>query len=219
MGRKRLLEHAALEFVPPSVVIAALHTAISLPILVPFMLVLPLSEYEGFFTSKHAGLSLLGIWRLIAGLLALYVGCEALLRHAYDARASRRWMLLSGIGVAAMLGHLWMYSAVGEASFRWRASYRVPLSIRNLDSQDPQLRSNAVSELGGYGARSREAVPGLIKALEDPSWSMRSTAAYSLGLIGPDARIALPKLLKLSREDSDSRVHTSAKLAIELIRR
>lgn len=183
------------------------------------MLVMPLSDYEAFFTSTHGGLSLLGIWRLIAGLLAVYIACEALLRHAYDARASRRWMLLSVIGIVAMLGHQGVYSAVGEASFRWSAAYRVPMSIRNLESGDPELRGHAVGELGWYGARSREAVPGLIQALEDPSWSTRSAAAYSLGSIGPDARAAAPMLLKLSLEDPDTRVQTSAKHAIERIGR
>lgn len=213
MRRKPIRNTPFEDPLPAGLLIAAAHTAIHLPILILFMLILPLAEYEHFFTSVPTGLSLLGIWRLIAALLIVRLAFEALVRR------DRRGKILLSIAVAAMIGHLWMYGAVAEASRRWSAGYRVPASIQELSSMDLEVRGNAVSCLSWYGPRSAPGVPGLLRILEEKNWSLRSSAAHALGAIGPKARSALPMLESLMRDDPDWRVRDSARAAVQRISR
>lgn len=181
--------------------------------LVLFMLILPLPDYERFLTSTATGLSLLGMWRLIAALLALHLALEAVWSR------TRRWRTLMIAAVVAMMGHQWMYGAVAEASFRWSAVYRVPTSIEELASTDLNIRAQAAGILSWYGANSAPAIPALMRALDNEAWGLRSSAAHALGAIGPEASPALPLLEAISRDDPDWHVRDSARRAIQRIRK
>ncbi len=164
---------------PGSLLIAVLHSVIHLPVLILFMLVLPMTDYGAFFTSPQSGLSLLGMWRLIAALLALLLLGEACMRNG------RRLKLLLLVAAAAMIGHQVIYGAVAEASHRWSASYRIPRSIQDLDSTDSELRNHAIGNLSWYGADSRSAVPALIGSSTTKVGPCEAMPATPSGRSGP----------------------------------
>lgn len=211
MRRPSIPDSVSDEPLPATVLIAVAHSAIHLMMLVLFLLVLSPTQYGEFFTSAHSGLSLLGMWSLIAALLTLILLCEAWMRK------SRRWKVLLLVAASAMIGHQVMYRAVGDASNQWSAAYRIPRLMRELESTEFELRHRAVWSLAWYEAESRAAVPILMTALGDESRRIRSAASYALGAIGHDSRPALSKLEALSREDPDWQVRDSARRAIARI--
>src|SRR5262245_6696305 len=81
----------------------------------------------------------------------------------------------------------------------------VPPLIDMLRSEDPRLRSVAVSTLWGMGAKGRAAAPALGEALSDADPALRTAAAMALQSMGPQAGEAIPALVK-ALSDKDNRV-------------
>lgn len=64
-----------------------------------------------------------------------------------------------------------------------------------LQSNDPQVRSIAATELGAMGAQARDAAPDLDRLLADPDRHVRFAAARALGQIDPGDRATVPTLV------------------------
>jgi chaperonin GroL len=81
--------------------------------------------------------------------------------------------------------------------------------IRQLQSQDVKVRSEAASTLVLIGPKAKDAVPALIAALKDQHANVRSPAAAALGGIGPKAKDAVPALIA-TLQDQDEHVRSAA---------
>lgn len=66
--------------------------------------------------------------------------------------------------------------------------------VKQLKSDDKEVRRAAAKALEEGGAESKAAVPALIKALKDRDAFVRRFSAQALGAIGPDAQRAVPAL-------------------------
>jgi HEAT repeat protein len=89
----------------------------------------------------------------------------------------------------------------------------VPALIELLGTDDPRLRSLALSTLWGMGARGEAAVPTLAETLSDPDPEMRNGAAMALANMGSAAAPAVPALTK-ALGDGDRRVRQTAVKAL-----
>jgi HEAT repeat protein len=95
-------------------------------------------------------------------------------------------------------------------------AYTVPGLLEMLKDRNPDMRYSAVSHLGKYGSKAKEAVPAIIDALKDPEANVRIGAAYALANIGPDAEAAIPAL-KNALKDKDRKVREGAAYALKKI--
>lgn len=85
--------------------------------------------------------------------------------------------------------------------------------VKQLKSDDKEVRRAAAKALQEGGAESKAAVPALVKALNDRDTFVRRFAAQALGAIGPEAQRAVPALtLKLN--DSHKEVQEAAARAL-----
>ena len=89
----------------------------------------------------------------------------------------------------------------------------VPAVMELLSTDDPRLRSLALSTLWGMGPVAEAAVPALAEILSDPDPEMRNAAAMALETIGPAAVAAVPALIK-ALGDGDRRVRQAAVKAL-----
>ena len=89
----------------------------------------------------------------------------------------------------------------------------VPAVMELLSTDDPRLRSLALSTLWGMGPAAEAAVPALAETLSDPDPEMRNAAAMALETIGPAAVAAVPALIK-ALGDGDRRVRQAAVKAL-----
>jgi len=85
--------------------------------------------------------------------------------------------------------------------------------VKQLNSDDMELRRAAAKALEEGGAESKAAVPALIKALKDHDTFVRRFAAQALGAIGPDAHRAVPALT-MTLNDSHKEVQEAAARAL-----
>ena len=67
--------------------------------------------------------------------------------------------------------------------------------IESLNSEDRQVRRDAVEDLGRRGEAAREAVPALIKLMNDADTQVGKNAVDALGGIGPAAAEAISPLI------------------------
>lgn len=94
----------------------------------------------------------------------------------------------------------------------------LPSVVELLRSNDPQIREDAVVELGGtFGPEAKSAVSALAKRLFDPFSAVRSAAAEAIGRVGTGASTAAPILLALLEGDEPAFVQSAACEAIGLI--
>lgn len=85
--------------------------------------------------------------------------------------------------------------------------------VKQLKSDDNELRRAAAKALQEGGTESKPAVPALINALKDRDTFVRRFAAQALGAIGPDARAAIPALT-VTLNDPKKEVQQSAAHAL-----
>jgi HEAT repeat protein len=95
-------------------------------------------------------------------------------------------------------------------------AYTVPGLLEMLKDKNPDVRYTAVSHLGKYGSRAKEAVPAIIDALKDSEANVRIGAVYALANIGPDAEAAIPAL-KNALKDKDHKVRQGAVYALKKV--
>jgi len=93
-------------------------------------------------------------------------------------------------------------SALGIASALERAGHSpaqldliVPALTRALGDPNPSVRGNAATSLGGFGAKSKSAVPELLKLLQDTNDFPRTRAAEMLPKIDPEAAAEATRLV------------------------
>lgn len=86
-----------------------------------------------------------------------------------------------------------------------------------LDSSDRQLRWDALSKIGLYGAEAGSAVPRLIQHLSVKEDQFRTI--HTLGSIGPPAKTAVPELVSALAEalKNTDKYSSESTLAIEII--
>src|SRR5688572_21473121 len=82
--------------------------------------------------------------------------------------------------------------------------------VKNLDSNDRELRLDAINALAEIGPPANNAVPGLVKILQEKDEELRLSAALALGKIGKDAVAPVSKLL--ADKDDDTRYYALAAL-------
>ncbi|HTU17230.1 MAG TPA: HEAT repeat domain-containing protein [Gemmataceae bacterium] len=85
--------------------------------------------------------------------------------------------------------------------------------VKQLKSDDNEVRRAAAKALEEGGVGSKAAVPALINALKDRDTFVRRYAAQALGAIGPDAHAAVPALTA-TLNDSRREVQESAARAL-----
>ena len=86
----------------------------------------------------------------------------------------------------------------------------VPVLVRNLRNESPDIRYGSAFCLGEIRQAHAVAVPALMSALDDPNPRVRMCAASALGEFATDAKAALPKLLgSLNDLDYDVRDHAT----------
>jgi HEAT repeat protein len=85
--------------------------------------------------------------------------------------------------------------------------------VKQLQSDDPEVRRAAAKALEEGGAESKVAVPALCRALKDRDTFVRRFAAQALGAIGPEARSAVPALT-MALNDSHKEVQEAAARAL-----
>lgn len=85
--------------------------------------------------------------------------------------------------------------------------------VKQLQSDDNDVRRMAAKALGEGGAESRAAVPALIKALKDHDTFVRRFSAQALGDIGPDAHSAVSSLAR-ALDDPKKEVQSAAAFAL-----
>jgi HEAT repeat protein len=89
--------------------------------------------------------------------------------------------------------------------------------IALLADESPDVRGQAVWNLGNLKSRAKETVPLLIGRLQDEDDWTRRRAVFALGQIGPDAKDAVPALTKLTgNNDPLAQEATEALKKIEL---
>ena len=78
------------------------------------------------------------------------------------------------------IGRVWRLAEIGPA-----AKTAVPALAKLLDSDQPDVRLQALVALGEIGPAAKDAVPKISKLLvSDPFENVRSAAAFALGTIG-----------------------------------
>jgi len=203
--------------IPWSIITVIFFGTLQLRHFVEWIVGLPLHQFEAFWIQPVAGgLSLLGMMRLVALLMALYVVCDflALLQES------------RGKSVFARLGHVFaflflvglqgVYWRVGVAAEEWGAAKRVPVLARQLEDGEFTKRHDAAWQLSYYGALSKEAVPALVRLLGQDHPNIRCVAAYALGEIGAASREAVPALTEAAASGS-GRVREAARGALRKI--
>jgi|GEM_PF-1120117 HEAT repeat protein len=85
--------------------------------------------------------------------------------------------------------------------------------VKQLQSEDTEVRRAAAKALEEGGAESKAAVPALIRALKDRDTFVRRFAAQALGAIGPEAHKAVPALT-ITLNDSRKEVQEAAARAL-----
>ena len=89
----------------------------------------------------------------------------------------------------------------------------LPVLLRELDSDDENIRGYAYRAIGSLGARAAPAVPAVVKefARKDHSINFaRVTAIGALGKIGPSARESLPQLRTYFRDPETYRTKSNS---------
>jgi HEAT repeat protein len=81
--------------------------------------------------------------------------------------------------------------------------------VKQLRSDENEVRRAAAKALEEGGAESKAAVPALINALKDRDTFVRRFSAQALGAIGPDAHGAIPALT-MTLNDSRKEVQEAA---------
>src|SRR5262245_41109967 len=104
----------------------------------------------------------------------------------------------------------------------WRANAQEKANqvfdlVRQLQSQNADVRGSAADALGQIGSDAKEAMPALIAALKDQDANVRRYAAHALGQIGPDTKDTVPALIA-ALKDQDKWVRTTAVCALGKIR-
>lgn len=85
--------------------------------------------------------------------------------------------------------------------------------VKQLKSDDKEVRRAAAKALEDGGVESKAAVPALINALKDRDTFVRRFAAQALGSIGPDAQRAVPALT-MTLNDSHKEVQEASARAL-----
>jgi hypothetical protein len=80
----------------------------------------------------------------------------------------------------------------------------VQSSLSLLNSENENVRQQAVETLGQIGPKAEPAVPRLIEALKDDFEGVRFAAAAALGEIGAKAKKAEPALIEALQDHSES---------------
>lgn len=107
--------------------------------------------------------------------------------------------------ILGLIGVVWWATAA------WGAD--VADLVRQLQSEDKELRRAAAKALQEGGAESKAAVPALIGALKDRDTFVRRFSAQALGAIGPDAHRAI-SALTTTLNDSHKEVQEAAVRAL-----
>ncbi len=88
--------------------------------------------------------------------------------------------------------------------------------LKDLNSPDPSVASNAISELKGLKISPKDALPALVTALKNQSEFVRLGAVNAIAEFGAEAEVALPSLVG-SLKDKDPLVREAAVLALMVI--
>ena len=116
------------------------------------------------------------------------------------------------------------YVRVAAARARWQISKdpkAIPDLIKNLSSQNYDIRLTAASNLGEIGPDAKESLDALTGALQDSDGGVRLQAAYALGKLGDSAKNSqdvITSLNELALEDSKTEVRSAAKHALEQLK-
>lgn len=110
-------------------------------------------------------------------------------------RVRRRLLGLSG-------GFLIIVVLVGCGE-RERSEADIQATLKQLDSPRPDVRANAVFELGNRENSADKAIQALQEALKDKSAKVRKAAALSLMEIGNQARSAVPVLKEAYKNEQN----------------
>jgi len=86
--------------------------------------------------------------------------------------------------------------------------------INELESEDPYLRTLAVTILGDIGAPVAKIGPALVGGLNDAHPLVREEAAHALSRLGPDGVGAVPALT-MTLNDADPDVREAAHIALK----
>jgi HEAT repeat protein len=108
-----------------------------------------------------------------------------------------------------------------NGGFALASQYRsadVQSAIKDLKSEDQEIRHGAAYHLSEMGAEAKEAVPQLIEVLQsDPSMGIRGEAASALGKIGPAASAAVPAIIAFLKDKQGGYERTYAASALGAI--
>lgn len=88
--------------------------------------------------------------------------------------------------------------------------------LKDLNSPDPSIASNAIFELKGLKISPKEALPALVSALKNQSEFVRLGAVNAISEFGAEAQPAVPSLIG-SLKDRDPLVREAAVLALMVI--
>jgi len=102
-------------------------------------------------------------------------------------------------------GPIWVKRLVGPPKSRFDVSYvpevftvigpaSIPALMVALRDSNDNVRLAAISALGEFGPRAKDAIPAFIDALEDKNGRVGIAATRALGTFGPNAKAALPAL-------------------------
>ena len=85
----------------------------------------------------------------------------------------------------------------------------VPNIVKTLKDKNPQVRIEAVRQLGKIGPEARAAIPALIETLSDEVDFVRDSAALAFGSTGRNSAADVPALVK-QLQDRDAQVRAVA---------
>ena len=121
-------------------------------------------------------------------------------------------------------------AAEGLPALGYSARDALPALLDALKDQNPNVRSAAITTVGGFGARAATAVPALMAMLNDPGMRsvqitmdmfgerpVRHDVAEALSHIGPSADAACCKLHEIMAADGDDEMRVVAAQAIHQI--
>lgn len=86
----------------------------------------------------------------------------------------------------------------------------IPLLVKNIVNESPDIRKAVVEALGTLGMVAASSVPDLVQRLDDPDWRVQIAAAEALGNLGV---AAMPAASELRKRLNDSSLEFSTALA------
>jgi HEAT repeat protein len=92
---------------------------------------------------------------------------------------------------------LLVVAVVGPATMAAAQEETLEQLRRDLASGDPDVRADAVRQLGEWGPAARDAVPEITQALRSDDPALRYAALVALGNIGPDAKPSVDQIRPL----------------------